>query len=235
MRRISGILTIVLVLLLSPYGAFAGEIQSTVEGLDIAFSTPWLSRVDSKPVPTGQTMHSWTRAAVVAGRMTASPGLTMISTPVQKDADLTPISQGILARPPHSVRLGVDTLCIKCVSYRIRQDGKTISAISATPPPNCQMGDADSGVNCSYQSVNYIGLMLEPSWANRYERDAPFGKMYVLVIHLLESGRLVDFSFAYPKDSAPTIEPEIKAIMSSVRLHQTRIKTGKTEMVVVAG
>ena len=147
----------------------------------------------------------------------ASPGLIAVASPVPKGANLTVLTQSLLARAPHNVKLAADTLCIKCVTMRIKLSGGVATTIAPDAPPNCTEYKPGVEADCVYQRENKIELGLEPSWAHRFEKDAPFGKMFVLVVHAIVDDKLVDVSFFYPKDAVGQVQPEITSIVSSIK------------------
>jgi hypothetical protein len=70
---------------------------------------------------------------------------------------------------------------------------------------------------CNYRNVNLIGLKLDPSWAFLIEKRVSWGKLYVLPIHALVDGKLVEVTFNYPEEAAETLDPEIKGIIATMR------------------
>lgn len=185
--------------------------------LSLTLPTPWTSKYEQAKLPSGQLMQRWVRDSVQIGKYGASPGLVVVVTPVPKNANLALLTQNILSKEPHSVKLAAETQCIKCVRYQLKTNSGVIRSIAPNVPPNCSEYKPGLETNCMYQSENGLNLNLEPSWANRFEKDAVYGKSYVLVVHALVDEKFVDLTFVYPKESAPQIEPEIASIVSSIK------------------
>jgi hypothetical protein len=207
----------VFILFLFPTLTFADDVIIKEAGLTITLPGVWASKYNQSKIPTGQLLQRWVRDPVVVDQYKASPGLIVVSTAIPKNAELALITQGVLSREPHNVKLGVDTQCIKCVTYKLKAKSGTVTSISPTVPPNCSEYKPGLQADCMYQSQDYLGIKIEPSWANRFEKDALYGKSYVLVIHAIVDEMLVDFTFIYPKNAATQIEPEISSIISSIK------------------
>lgn len=186
-------------------------------GLTMTLPNVWTSKYEQSKIPTGQLLQRWIREPVVVDTYNASPGLIVVTSTIPKNAELALITQGVLSRNPYRVKLGVDTQCIKCVIFKFRTPNGIATSISPTAPPNCSEYKPDIQADCVYQSQDYLGVKIEPSWANRFEKDAPYGKSYYLVIHAIVDEKLVDLTFVYPKQAAPQIEPEIASIVSSIK------------------
>lgn len=68
-------------------------------------------------------------------------------------------------------------------------------------------------------AINYLDIGLEPSWSHHFEKETPNGPMSVVLVHALVDQKLIDISFWYPTESAPSIEPEIHQIAASLKRH----------------
>lgn len=195
----------------------ANEVTIEEAGLAMTLPTAWAAKYEKTKIPTGQLMQRWIRTPVALKDSTASPGLIVVVTPIAKDANLALVSQSLLSNPPHRVRLAAETECIKCVNIKFKANGGTMTSIAPDAPPKCVEYKPNVEADCIYQVENKIGLNLDPSWAHRFERDASFGKMFVLSIHAIIDEKFVDMTFFYPKDSANQIQPEIATIASSIK------------------
>lgn len=201
------------------FSEFVSAADVTLEevGLVLTLPTSWTSKYEQTKLPSGQLMQRWVRDSVQVGKYNASPGLIVVASPVPKNANLALLTQSILSKEPHSVKLGAETQCIKCVRYQLKRNGGVIRSIAPNVPPSCSEYKPGIEADCIYQSENGLNLSLEPSWVNRFEKDATYGKSYVLVVHALVDEKLVDLTFVYPKESAAEIEPEIASIVSSIK------------------
>lgn len=197
--------------------AQADEVFIEEAGLSMTLPTAWAAKYEKIKIPTGQLMQRWVRGPVSIGEFTTSPGIVAVVTPVSIDANLALISQSVLSRAPHNVKLVAETECIKCVIYKLKINDRIVTSIAPDVPPKCTEYKLDVEADCVYQQENKINLKLESSWAHRFEKDAAFGKMFVLSVHAIVDGRFVDLSFFYPKDAANQIQPEIAAIVSSIK------------------
>ncbi|MCR1810262.1 hypothetical protein [Sulfurospirillum sp. hDNRA2] len=188
-------------------------------GLTMTLPDAWTSKYQQSKIPTGQLLQRWVRDSVEVGNFKASPGLIVVTSVLPKNADLALITQGVLSREPYRVKLGADTQCIKCVKYQfLDPSGGVVTLIAPSAPPNCIPYKSGVQAECQYLSINYLGLKIEPSWANRFEKkDQPYGESYYLVVHAIVDEKLVDLTFIYPKQVAEQIEPEIVSIVSSLR------------------
>lgn len=195
----------------------ADEVFIEEAGLSMTLPAAWAAKYEKTKIPTGQFMQRWVRSPVVIGEFTTSPGLIAVVTPVSKDANLAIISQSVLNNAPHNVKVAVETQCIKCVTFKLKINGGTATSIAPDVPPRCTEYKPGVEADCVYQLENKINLKLEPSWANRFEKDAPFGKMFVLAVHAIVDDKFVDISFFYPKNAANQIQPEISEIVSSIK------------------
>lgn len=197
--------------------AGANEVLIEESGLSMTLPAAWTAKYDKAKIPTGQLMQRWSRTALPVGQFRAAPGLVIVATPVSKDANLSLISQTVLNQTPYNVKLAVDTECIKCVIYKVKVNGGVATAIAPDAPGKCVEYKPGVEAECIYQQENKINLNLERSWAHRFEKDAEFGKMFVLSIHAIVDEKFVDISFFYPKEVANQIQPEIAAIVSSIK------------------
>lgn len=197
--------------------ARADEVLIEEAGLSMTLPAAWATKYEKTKIPTGQSMQRWLRSPVAVGEFTASPGLVALATPVPKNANLALISQSVLGKAPHNVKLAAETQCIKCVTFKLKLNGGVATSISPDVPPKCTEYKPGVEADCVYQLENKINLGLEPSWAHRFEKDASFGKMFVLSAHAIVEDKFVDISFFYPKDAANQIQPEIAAIVSSIK------------------
>lgn len=197
--------------------ARADEVLIEEAGLSMTLPAAWAAKYEKTKIPTGQLMQRWLRNPVTVGEFTALPGLVAVVTPVSKDANLALISQSVLSKAPHNVKLAAETQCIKCVTFKLKMNGGIATSIAPDVPPKCTEYKPGVEADCVYQLENRINLKLEPSWANRFEKDAAFGKMFVLSVHAIVDGKFVDISFFYPKDAANQIQPEIATIVSSIK------------------
>lgn len=195
---------------------YADEVFIEEAGLSMTLPTSWIAKYEELRIPTGQLMQSWTRRSVAAGGSKASPGLVVVVTPVPKDANLALLSQNALGKAPYNVKLGSETQCVKCVRYKFKAKGGLVTSIAPDVPPKCSDYKSEIEADCVYKLENKIGLNVEPSWANIFEKDVSFGKMYVLSIHAIVDEKFVDISFFFPKEAADQIQPEIAAIASSI-------------------
>lgn len=195
----------------------ADEVFIEEAGLSMTLPATWSAKYEKTKIPTGQLMQRWVRNSVAVGEFNAAPGLIAVATPVSKDANLALISQAVLGKAPHNVKLAVDTQCIKCVTFKFKTSAGVVTSIAPEAPAKCTEYKPGVDADCMYQTENKINLNLEPSWAHRFEKDASFGKMYVLSIHAIVDDKLVDISFFYPKEAANQIQPEIAAIASSIK------------------
>lgn len=195
----------------------ADEVFIEEAGLSMTLPAAWAAKYEQTKTPTGQLMQRWVRNPVAVGEFTTSPGLIAVVTPVPKDANLALISQSVLGKAPHNVKLAAETQCIKCVTFKLKMNGGTATSIAPDVPPRCTEYKPGVEADCVYQLENKINLQLEPSWANRFEKDAPFGRMFVLAVHAIVDEKFVDISFFYPKDAASQVQPEIAAIVSSIK------------------
>jgi hypothetical protein len=197
--------------------ARAAEVLIEEAGLSMTLPAAWTGKYEKTKIPSGQLMQRWKRNSVAVGEFVAAPGLIVVVTPVWKDANLALISQSVLGKAPYNVKLAAETQCIKCVTFKLKMNGGIATSIAPDVPPNCTEYKPSVEADCVYQLENKINLKLEPSWANRYEKDAAFGKMFVLAVHAIVDEKFVDMSFMYPKDAADQIQPEIAAILSSIK------------------
>jgi len=199
--------------------AHGAEVLIEEVGLTMTLPDAWTSKYEQSKIPTGQLLQRWVRDSVNVDNFKASPGLIAVTSVIPKNADLALITQGVLSREPYRVKLGVDTQCIKCVKYQfLAPGGGVVTSIAPTAPPNCTPDKPGAQADCLYLSINYLGLKIEPSWVNRFEKeDQPYGKSYYLVVHAIVDEKLVDLTFVYPKQVAQQIEPEIATIVSSVK------------------
>lgn len=217
MRRHRHTIAITCILLTFANIARSGEVFIEEAGLAMTLPAAWAAKYEKTRIPTGQQMQRWLRDSVAVGEFTASPGLVAVVTPVSKDANLALISQSVLSKPPHSVKLAAETQCIKCATFKLKINGGLATSIAPDVPPKCTEYKPGVEADCVYQLENKINFKLEPSWAHRFEKDAAFGKMFVLAVHAIVDGKFVDISFFYPKDAANQIQPEIAAIVSSIK------------------
>lgn len=195
----------------------AEDVRIEEAGLSMTLPAAWAAKYEKTNVPTGQLMQRWVRSPVTVGQFSASPGLIALATPVPKDANLALLSQATLGRAPHNVRLAAETECIKCVRVKFNANGGVATSISPDVPPKCTEFKPGVEADCVYQIESMVKLNLEPSWVHRFEKEAAFGKMYVLAVHVLVDEKFVDLSFFYPKDAASQIEPEIGTMVSSIK------------------
>lgn len=195
------------------------EVLIEEAGLTMTLPDAWTSKYEQSKIPTGQLLQRWVRDSVKVDNFKASPGLIVVTSVLPKNADLALITQGVLSREPYRVKLGADTQCIKCVKYQfLDPSGKVVNLIAPDAPPNCIPYKPEVQATCQYLSINYLGLNIEPSWANRFEKkDQQYGSSYYLAVHAIVDEKLVDLTFIYPKQAAQQIEPEIASIVSSVR------------------
>jgi hypothetical protein len=193
-----------------------GEIKEA--GLLVTLPDAWAEKYEQEKLPTGQLMQRWVRHPIAVGQYSALPGMIVVATPVASDAELALLTQGVLSREPYKVKLGVETQCIKCFIFRVAKKEGVMSGITPYRPNGCTEDALGVESDCLYKKIDYLNLNLEPSWANRFEKDGlPYGKSYYMVVHMLVDSKLVDISFVYPKQSAQQIEPEITEIISSIR------------------
>ena len=211
----------VLLLILSGFlqsPAFA--VEATIDEAGIVFDLPkvWTYETRQERIPSGQLMQSWVRSPMRIRSANAKPGIVALVTPVSEDANLVPLTRSRLRGKPFYVKLP-DSECMKCVHYKIKLPQGTAGAISFEPPPGCgevpTQGSRVSPYAC--RNVNLIKLKLEPSWAFRLVKDMPWGKMYILLIHVLVDGKLVEVTFSYPVEVADTLNGEITQIIGSMR------------------
>ncbi len=195
------------------------EVLIEEAGLTMTLPDAWTSKYQQSKIPTGQLLQRWVRDPIEVDHFKASPGLIAVASILPKNADLALITQGVLSRKPYSVKLGVDTQCIKCIKYQfLDPNGKVVTLIAPDAPPYCTPYKPGVQAACQYISINYLGLNIEPSWANRFEKtDQPYGSSYYLAVHAIVDEKLVDLTFIYPKQAAEQIEPEIVSIVSSLR------------------
>lgn len=199
--------------------AIGAEVEIKEANLLVDLPESWIAKYEQNKLPTGQLMQRWIRQPVQVGEFSAMPGMIAVATPVAKDAELALITQGVLSREPYKVKLAVDTQCIKCIFFKVARKEGVVSGISPYAPQGCTEDAPGAESDCLYRKIDYLNLKLEPSWANRFEKDGlPYGKSYYMVVHMLVDGKLVDISFVYPKQAAQQIEPELTAIISSLRL-----------------
>jgi hypothetical protein len=196
--------------------AFGADVAIEDVGLVMTLPDSWASRHEKAAMPSGQKVQRWVRDPVTVGQYNASPGLILVVSPVPKNANLGLVTQSILSREPYGVKLGVDTQCIKCVMYEVRTRNGMIPSFAPDIPPACSPHKPGVEASCSYQIENKIGLKIEPSWANRFEKDAPYGRSFVLVVHAIVDDKLIDLTFVYPKQAAAQVQPEIASIVSSI-------------------
>lgn len=198
------------------------EVEIVEAALVMSLPSSWGEKSEQAKIPTGQILQRWVRHPIKVGQYNAMPGMLAIATPVPKDADLALLTQGVLRREPYSVKLGGETQCIKCFMFQMAKNEGVISGITPYPPQSCKEDGQGVESDCLYRKVDYLGLNLEPSWANRFEKDGlPYGKSYYMIVHMLVGGKFVEISFVYPKQVAQQIEPEISAIVSSIRAINT--------------
>lgn len=208
---------IVCALLTFVHTAHADEVVIEEAGLSMELPAAWLAKYEKSKIPTGQLMQRWVRSPIAVGASKASPGLIAVASPVAKDANLALLSQSRLGAEPNNVKLAADTQCIKCVMVKFKTSDGVATSISPDVPPKCTEFKPGVEADCVYKMENLVNLKLEPSWVHRFEKDAAFGKMFVLVVHALVDDKFVDISFFYPKDVASQVEPEIGMIVSSIR------------------
>lgn len=197
--------------------ALADEVVVEEAGLSMVLPAAWVAKNEKSKIPTGQLVQRWIRSPVAVGTFTASPGLIAVTTPVAKDAKLALLSQSRLGAAPNNIKLAAETQCIKCVMVKFKANGGIATSISPDVPPNCTAFKLGLDADCVYKIENMVNLNLEPSWVHRFEKEAAFGKMFVLVVHALIDDKFVDISFFYPKDAAAQIEPEVGAIVASIK------------------
>ncbi|MCV2362686.1 hypothetical protein LNV23_04385 [Paucibacter sp. DJ1R-11] len=219
MRTQFQIAAVACALLMSASFSRADEVLIEEAGLSMTLPVAWVAKYETSRIPSGQLMQRWVRAPVALAASKASPGLIALVSPVPKNSNLALLSQNALSKPPYGLKLGVETQCVKCVNYKFKTNGAIVTSVAPDVPPKCQeyKPDIDIESDCIYQLENRINLTIEPSWAHRFEKEAAFGKMFILSIHAIVDNKFIDISFFYPKETADQIQPEIAAIAASIK------------------
>lgn len=219
MKHILRITSLIFVLFLSTLPSLSMSFEANFEEVGLVMTLPnsWEAKYEKDKLPTGQVLQRWVRTSVVVGQFKASPGLLVVVTPLPKDSNLGLISQSVLAQPPNSVKVVAETECIKCIFQKIKISGRIANIVSPTPRPSCVPFKEGIDADCVFQSRNYLGLKIEPSWAHLFEKEAAYGTATHIVIHAIVEDKLVDLTFIFPKVAAEQIQPEIAAIASSLR------------------
>lgn len=198
--------------------AFA--VEATIEEAGVVFDLPeaWTYEVKRERIPSGKLMQTWARSPMKIRAANAKAGIVAFVTPVSKDANLVPLLQQRVRRNPFYYK-PQDLECMKCVNYKMRLPQHIVSATSFEPPPECGEAPVPGSRVSTFQcrKVNRIKLKLEPSWAFRMEKEMSWGKMYILLIHALLDGKLVEVTFSYPVEVAETLDDEIIQIIGSMR------------------
>jgi hypothetical protein len=212
--------TILLFILFGFLQSPAFAVEASIDEAGIVFDLPkaWTYETRQERIPSGQLMQAWVRSPMRIRSANAKPGIVALATPVSKDANLVLLTQSRLRGKPFYVKLP-DTECMKCVHYKIKLPHGTARATSFERPPGCGEGPTQGSRVSPYacRNVNLIKLKLEPSWAFRLVKDMPWGKMYILLIHALVDGKLVEVTFSYLVEVAETLNGEITQIIGSMR------------------
>ena len=139
------------------------------------------------------------------------------------------LTQDTLAEAAFATTLG-SVQCLKCVTAILPRPGAVwlprrgptkafVTALSYEDWPDCEVGGlADYHGSCLSQSVNAVGLSIEPSWVFRFHTDGTAGPLEVVLINLIVDQRLVVISFRYLPAMRHRLNDKIFAIIESIRL-----------------
>jgi hypothetical protein len=205
--------------------AFSDEVKLEVANLSLELPKAWMYKTVENAVTPTQKIKRWIREPVKHNNIDFFPGIAVRASaleeaPIPEEYRLLPaLSELLLKQAPYMVQL-VDTDCLKCVQYQVKNETGSFSAFSDSVPPDCEsISNSHPDSVCVYEIVNKYGFDIEPSWIFGFQKDAGGNPLDVVLIHLIKDEKLVEISFWYPSALADMIDPEVSEIIHSIKAY----------------
>lgn len=186
----------------------------------------WTFKVVEQRTDSGQLIvRRWVREAIKYQNIDYYPGISARAIPLDqfpvKDPDwqLVLLSSLVLKQTPYNIE-SYEAVCLKCVKYEVRNEGGSVTLRSDSIPPDCdKRSEKRPDSICTYETVNKYGFTLEPSWILGFQKDANGNTLDVVLIHILNDGKLIEISFWYPAALSDMLEKEVTQIINSISMY----------------